>query len=238
MAAVLHQALELELNADSTEFCPWPESLDLLAVGTYQLDEATQSRLGRLHLYTLHAAHADNGAGPSYSLGLEDMQDMPGIFDLKWAPCGARSCMLGAALADGTLRLLEVERPTSRSEPEEQPGSRQQQHQQQHQQRRIKEASRCQATSEGSMVLSLDWQQGIQASMPKASSSTLLQAEGAGCAFSSAEASLSRGAAVPTGLKIAASTSGGDLSVINVSHSHCSIPDLPTSAAPLSASPP
>lgn len=48
--AVLHQERTLELNADSTEWCPTQGSRDLLAVGTYQLDEATSSRNGRLAL--------------------------------------------------------------------------------------------------------------------------------------------------------------------------------------------
>ena len=52
MASLLH-SITLDLNPDSTEFCPWPGHHALLAVGTYQLDEASQQRLGRLHLYQM-----------------------------------------------------------------------------------------------------------------------------------------------------------------------------------------
>jgi hypothetical protein len=49
--AHLHEQLEVELNADCAEFCPVPGSQSLLAVGTYQLDEHTRQRNGRLYLY-------------------------------------------------------------------------------------------------------------------------------------------------------------------------------------------
>ena len=49
--AVLHEERKLELNADCAEFCPFPGHQDLLAVGTYQLDEQKQQRHGRLHLF-------------------------------------------------------------------------------------------------------------------------------------------------------------------------------------------
>lgn len=49
--AVLHEERKLELNADCAEFCPFPGHQDLLAVGTYQLDEQEQLRHGRLYLF-------------------------------------------------------------------------------------------------------------------------------------------------------------------------------------------
>ena len=51
--AVLHEELKLDLNADCAEFCPFPSHEDLLAVGTYQLDEQEQQRHGRLYLYSI-----------------------------------------------------------------------------------------------------------------------------------------------------------------------------------------
>lgn len=48
-----HDRRTLPLNTDVAEWCPTPQATSLLAVGTYQLDEASQQRLGRLHLYQL-----------------------------------------------------------------------------------------------------------------------------------------------------------------------------------------
>lgn len=45
--AILHHELILDLNADSTEWCPTECHQELLAVGTYELDEATSTRNGR-----------------------------------------------------------------------------------------------------------------------------------------------------------------------------------------------
>lgn len=98
MPVDVHASLTLELNADSTEFCPLPGHLDLLAVGTYQLDEGSQRRDGRLHLYNVSDA-----ASPR----LLHTADVPGIFDLKWA--GAQSRLIGAALADGSLRAYTLQ---------------------------------------------------------------------------------------------------------------------------------
>eukprot|EP00798_Chlamydomonas_sp_ICE-L_P022758 gene22758-29926_t len=74
----VHQTLELEYNADSVESCPWPGCCHLLAVGTYQLEESTQTRLGRLYLYSVQRD------GTSHSMHLQSQDDVPGIFDLKW----------------------------------------------------------------------------------------------------------------------------------------------------------
>ncbi|GIL46044.1 hypothetical protein Vafri_3131 [Volvox africanus] len=97
----------LDFNADCAEFCPLPGLNYLLALGTYQLLEETQERLGRCYLRALQlsgAAEQPQGSTNAGSL------DMPGIFDLKWRPpaCDTRKAMLGAALADGTVRLMEV----------------------------------------------------------------------------------------------------------------------------------
>ncbi len=45
--AILHEERTLDLHADSAEWCPQPGSQDYLAVGTYQLDEASNQRHGR-----------------------------------------------------------------------------------------------------------------------------------------------------------------------------------------------
>lgn len=113
MGARLHQEILLELNADSTEYCPNKEYHNILAVGTYQLDEATQQRLGRLFLYQtegVQQAAETPECPPEYRLALQHQQDIPGIFDLKWQPsvAGSGKPILGAALADGSLRLFEL----------------------------------------------------------------------------------------------------------------------------------
>ncbi|KAK9827230.1 hypothetical protein WJX74_011066 [Apatococcus lobatus] len=47
---MLQAALQTPLNADFAAFCPVDGMQQLLAVGTYQLDETSQKRVGRLHL--------------------------------------------------------------------------------------------------------------------------------------------------------------------------------------------
>ena len=100
-----------DVNGDSTECCPVLALQHLLAVGTYELDEATKYRRGRLYLYALqqqqqqqgeaHIAtldkeqqlkemelHADEACPPTYTLHQQHTQDVPGILDMKWrAPC-------------------------------------------------------------------------------------------------------------------------------------------------------
>lgn len=51
--AVLHDERILDINTDCSEFCPHPEHLHVLAVAAYQLDEATQQRVGRLNLFAV-----------------------------------------------------------------------------------------------------------------------------------------------------------------------------------------
>lgn len=100
------QELVLDINADVAEFCTDPTHYDLLAVGTYELEEATRERHGRLHLYSL-ASSSLNGQP---CLQLAATLDVPGIFDLQWTqlphihdvPC------IGLALADGSVQLLAV----------------------------------------------------------------------------------------------------------------------------------
>ena len=57
---MLHDSITLEVNADSTEWCPWLGHQELLAVGTYQLDEITQERLGIIHIYGLDEGKASS----------------------------------------------------------------------------------------------------------------------------------------------------------------------------------
>lgn len=100
---MLHRAEVLDLNADSAECCPVPSFRHLLAVGAYHLDEQAQERRGRVYLRALA------GGRPIQLQALSSI-DLPGVFDLKWQPplAGASQPILGAALADGSLRLYRV----------------------------------------------------------------------------------------------------------------------------------
>jgi hypothetical protein len=145
----------LGLNTDSTECCPIPGLRHLLAVGAYELDEATKTRRGRIWLKALRARQSgqndvhlaedqkgmqacipdhdapDNAQPSSQQVPPESSEahsvvvlkeacsiDPPGVFDLKWqpwAPANSSStqqpnAVLGAALADGSLRLYQASR--------------------------------------------------------------------------------------------------------------------------------
>jgi diphthamide biosynthesis protein 7 len=108
--AATHAALELDLCADVAEWCPLPGRRRLLAAGTYQLDEATQRRAGRLHLFRLRGDL--DAERPALALAPAAAPlDLPGVFDLRWRPAeagAARGAQLAAALADGGVRLLEA----------------------------------------------------------------------------------------------------------------------------------
>ena len=117
MPAHCQDSLTLPLPADVAEWCPHPAALSALAVGTYQLDEGSQQRVGRLHMYRLErpeaaAAGADEAAQqalpppPPLRLSQLSALDLPGIFDLRWHPTSAMP-QLAAALADGSVRLLD-----------------------------------------------------------------------------------------------------------------------------------
>lgn len=101
-----HQEITLDLNADVVEWCPLQPHHRILAAGTYQLNEATQQRTGRLYLYYLLD-----------SLQVEELctHDLPGIFDFRWLPYSPhhqQNPILVTALADGTVRLIDFDSDT------------------------------------------------------------------------------------------------------------------------------
>lgn len=61
--AILHEKRTLDLNADSAEWCPQPGSQEYLAVGTYQLDEASKQRHGRWAVIRVCMLSIARGAG-------------------------------------------------------------------------------------------------------------------------------------------------------------------------------
>jgi hypothetical protein len=104
----LHQELILDINTDVAEFCTCQNYYNLLAVGTYELNEATRERHGRLHMYSL--VNSSTGSYSQPNLLLAAALDMPGIFDLQWMQLPSihdKPC-IGLALADGSLQLLTV----------------------------------------------------------------------------------------------------------------------------------
>jgi hypothetical protein len=99
--ALLHDERVLDINTDCAEFCSHPEHLHVLAVAAYQLDEATQQRVGRLSLFATGACDG------TYKLREVAAKDEVGIFDAKWR-CSGTGMQLGLALADGSLALVDV----------------------------------------------------------------------------------------------------------------------------------
>ena len=95
-----HALRTLPLNADCAEFCINQQHRDVLAAGSYQLDEGTQQRAGSIHLYRLSLEQPLPVLTDLSTLGL------PGVFDMRWHPTEA---LLAAALADGSVRQLALQ---------------------------------------------------------------------------------------------------------------------------------
>jgi hypothetical protein len=62
--------------ADSTEFCPLEEMEDFFVCGSYQLDQETRIKSGKLHLFQV----ANDGVSMKH---LQHMERLA-ILDLKW----------------------------------------------------------------------------------------------------------------------------------------------------------
>lgn len=108
---MLQASIETPLNADFSGFCPANGLQHLLAVGTYQLDESSQKRLGRLHIFDT-SRHDASGRH-----GMTELQaiDQPGIFGLEWLHPEAEDIKpcLALALADGCLQLMSIPEGTT-----------------------------------------------------------------------------------------------------------------------------
>ncbi|RMZ57219.1 hypothetical protein APUTEX25_004053, partial [Auxenochlorella protothecoides] len=85
-------------NTDVVAWCPSSRHTDLLAVGTYQLDESSGLRAGHAYMYRVRRE------GPEV-LQLEAEARCAGVFDLAWHPSSSSTPLLAMALSDGTLRL-------------------------------------------------------------------------------------------------------------------------------------
>lgn len=101
--AKLHHEVVLDLQPDSVEWCPNLGLHNGFAVGSYQLNEATGARSGKLYWYE---------ANPEVVGGMWQLQPGPesacsGIFDMRWAPpISQQPALLALALADGMLKLV------------------------------------------------------------------------------------------------------------------------------------
>lgn len=102
----LHQELTLDLNADVVEWSPVErgELTRCLAAGTYQLNEETGVREGKLYIYRLDGTIAQDS---QLSLVCLAQHSLPGIFDMKWLNHEQPS-HLALALADGSLQLFGI----------------------------------------------------------------------------------------------------------------------------------
>ncbi|XP_006863836.1 PREDICTED: diphthamide biosynthesis protein 7 [Chrysochloris asiatica] len=107
----LLQTVDTEYTADSVEWCPLEGYRHLLACGTYQLqkpedraydsESKSQTRLGRLYLYTFNEENSASVLVETHR------RDMAAILDMKWCHIPVTDHpILGLADAGGSLQLL------------------------------------------------------------------------------------------------------------------------------------
>ena len=127
-SSVTHSVIILDLHADVAD---WNKNIGyehLLAVGTYQLDETTKTRHGKLYTYSTTVAGStaasdgvtcaeipDNDGESTIVKLIDEPMDMPGVFDLQWIPGklhGSYTTVV-TALADGTLTIWDAVSRTS-----------------------------------------------------------------------------------------------------------------------------
>ena len=89
-------------QAATAAFCPCPGSTQLLAIGSYELDQATGLRNGTTELLSV-LPDADGACTAECKASLPSA----GVFELAWN-CSGPSALVGTALADGSLRLLSL----------------------------------------------------------------------------------------------------------------------------------
>lgn len=86
-------------NADTVEWCPVSPYHNFLVCGTYQLNEETKNRFGRLYLLKLSTD----------SLNVVQELDMAAIPDCKWCPTRIDSkILLAVATTTGQVIVYEL----------------------------------------------------------------------------------------------------------------------------------
>ena len=105
-----HKDVTLDLHADVASWNPNAAHTRTLAVGTYELDEATQVRHGKLYTYHVSGDVGDVGdVGDDLCLECKYAAvDLPGIFDLHCMESPTCPTTVALALADGSVRLIDV----------------------------------------------------------------------------------------------------------------------------------
>ena len=90
----LHDEKRMDLNADCVEFCNCTGHEDLVAVGTYELKEEIQKRIGELFLYQLQFS----------SDGRIQLKEAGSV---RWTLCATRNVDMLCGLADTDTCVLE-----------------------------------------------------------------------------------------------------------------------------------
>lgn len=85
------------------QFCPCPGQQQCLVVGTYQLNEQTQTRSGHLLTYEVNASAQHSTQHTRQASALISA----GVFDLAWST-EQTAPVLAAALSNGNVRLLKA----------------------------------------------------------------------------------------------------------------------------------
>lgn len=105
-ALPVHAVVDTELTADSVETCPVPGKGHVVAVGTYQLDEETRRKRGRV--YAAHVRRTEGGSGGDgapVDVRLASHVESEAVLDMKWSQGG----LLATAAFSGRLALHRVD---------------------------------------------------------------------------------------------------------------------------------
>lgn len=102
------------LCPDVIEWCPCVGLEDIVAYGVYELDEASGTRSGALHIASLTTTSSESPGGLALNPIAE--LEMAGVYDVAWCPVagkgsddGAGPCnLLAVARADGSMQLFNV----------------------------------------------------------------------------------------------------------------------------------
>ena len=108
-----HASATLDLDVDIVEFCTQECFPEVLAVGTYTLQETTKERVGKLYLFEVTNTIDDDS-----STGLKELtlHDTDAIFNLSWAPFetsnsgSSTAVLLAQASASGNVEVYSVSR--------------------------------------------------------------------------------------------------------------------------------
>lgn len=102
----------LESSGSTLQFCPAPDLEHCLAVGSYQLDEATQTRSGAIYLWSLQALSQE-----PRTLPLLSTRSVAGVFDLKWSELPDHP-LLAAGLSNGSVVCSSLGPGSDAGQPE------------------------------------------------------------------------------------------------------------------------